>query len=251
MKAIKKYADHTHPAVKKCAETLIAGMETEREKLEKIFLFVRDDIIFGFPGKGDLMTASDTINTGMGQCNTKSTLFLALCRASGIPARVHFSLIKKEIQQGLFRGLMYRLMPDTISHSWIEVYIGGTWRRIDSFINDLCFYISGKEELKRQGWDTGYSISCSSGESSAELNIDEEKFVQMDAVVEDQGVWDDPGEYFNTSLYQNRPGTIRLLVYRLAVWRINRRVAELRNRCTMPRGNRKNIRQWKRDTAAI
>jgi transglutaminase/protease-like cytokinesis protein 3 len=32
--------------------------------------------------------------------------------------------------------LAYRLMPPLISHSWLEVQIDGTWRRLDSYIND-------------------------------------------------------------------------------------------------------------------
>ena len=68
------------------------------------------------------------------------TLFLALCRAAGVPARLHFSLIDKRIQRGLFHGLAYRLLPKRLSHSWLEVEIDGTWRRIDGYINDAPFF---------------------------------------------------------------------------------------------------------------
>ncbi|WP_411892723.1 hypothetical protein [Yoonia sp. SDW83-1] len=33
----------------------------------------------------------------------------APCKATGIPARIHFSLISKDIQKGFFTGVAYRL----------------------------------------------------------------------------------------------------------------------------------------------
>ena len=198
MKSIKNtLADYQHPLVSSKAKEITGSAETDREKLEKLFFFVRDKIKFGFPPKGDLVKASETLKMGMGQCNTKGTLFLALCKAVGLPARIHFSLIKKDIQKGLFTGLMYKLMPPAISHSWIEVEIEGKWRKLDSFINDQPFYYAGKQALKQKGWDTGFSVSCAKGESSADFSIEEDKFVQMDAVTEDQGIWYDHRFYFH------------------------------------------------------
>jgi hypothetical protein len=164
-----------------------------------------------------------------GQCNTKGALFLALCRASGIPGRMHFSLIKKEIQRGLFTGIGYLLMPPLISHSWLEVEIEGKWRRLDAYINDEAFFTAAKLALREKGWETGYSISCTKGEPSADFYIDDEQFVQMGAVVADHGVWDDPSDYYRTDNYQNRPCKIKLLLYRLMIKRINHRVALLRS----------------------
>lgn len=224
-------ADSNHPVVKQKALELAAGSTSDREKIQNIFEYVRDSIQFGFPLKGDLVSASETILTGVGQCNTKSTLFLALCRAVDIPARIHFSTIRKEIQQGLFTGIAYRLMPDSISHSWVEVQLDGVWRRIDSYINDMKFYVAGKNQLKKMNWNTGFSISCSSGDSSANLHLDEEKFVQMDAVLDDHGIWDEPMDYYRSPEYKNRPGFIKMQMYRLKIGSINRRVAGLRKEC--------------------
>ena len=54
----------------------------------------------------------------------------------------------------------------------------------------------------------------------------------MDAVIEDQGVWEDPADYYATDLYANRPGFLKLLVYSLRVGRINGRVEALRAQCS-------------------
>lgn len=231
MKKVQNLLDFDDPLVRETAHRLVSGQATLREKLAAIFHYVRDEILFGFPPDGDLTPASETIHLGMGQCNTKGSLFVALCRAVDIPARLHFSLIKKEIQRGLFTGFAYRLMPDQISHSWVEVLVDSRWRRIDSFINDQAFYLAGKRELAKRGWDTGYSISCAGGASSIELNLDEEAFVQMDAVVQDQGAWDDPAAYYASDNYRNRPNAVLLFLYRLMVGRINRKVAGMRKGC--------------------
>jgi transglutaminase-like putative cysteine protease len=140
---IERLADDHHPLVRETAQRLTHGKGTDREKLEGLFFYVRDEIKFGFPLSGDLTPAPATIQLKIGQCNTKGTLFLVLCKVVGIPARIHFSLIDKQIQRGLFPLLMYRLLPPFLSHSWVEIEVGGCWRRIDSYINDRDFYRAG------------------------------------------------------------------------------------------------------------
>ncbi len=54
----------------------------------------------------------------------------------------------------------------------------------------------------------------------------------MDAVVEDQGVWADPADYYSTKHYKNRPGRFKLFVYGLLVGRVNKRVESLRQGCS-------------------
>ena len=228
MNSGQRLADYDHPLVRETAEGLTGNTSTVREKLNRLFHYVRDDIKFAFPQEGDLVKASTTIRLGKGQCNTKSTLFLALCKAAEIPARIHFSLIKKEIQRGLFTCLGYKLMPPLLSHSWIEVEVDGKWRRIDSYINDEKYYQVAKSELQKRGWDTGYSVSCPGGECSCDFNVDQEVFVQMGAVVGDHGVWNDPGDYYATDRYQNRLNIMKSILYKLMIWRVNRRVESMR-----------------------
>ena len=229
MKRIPLLADNQHPLVRETAKELAGREKSVVGMLEKLFYYVRDDIRFGFPADGDLVKASETVRSRAGQCNTKSTLFLALCKVVDIPARIHFSLIRKEIQRGLFTGIGYALLPSLLSHSWLEVKIDQRWVRIDAFINDLMFYNAGKTALKEKGWTTGYSISCDNGDCSAEFSIEKEGFMQMDAVVTDHGVWNDPSEYYGTDAYRNRPNPVVLLFYRFMIKRVNRRVARMRS----------------------
>lgn len=223
-----KLADYTNPIVKDKALALTKNHETIQDKITAIFYYVRDDIKFGFPDEGDLTKTSQTIKYGYGQCNTKTTLFLALCKSIGIEARVHFSLIKKEIQRGLITGILYRVIPKQLSHDWLEVKIDDKWIKIDSYINDKEFYEAGKKKLQEKGWDTGYSIAGSKSEPSIELDFDNEQFVQMDAVTDDHGVYDEPFDYYSGSKYKNRPNSFVLFVYRLLIKRVNNKIKKMR-----------------------
>lgn len=205
-----RLADFDSVAVRDKAASLTAGSMTDREIITRLILYMRDDIKFGFPDEGDLVKASDTIRLGYGQCNTKATLLLALCKACNIPARIHFSLIAKDIQKGFFTGFAYWLMPQEISHSWIEVECDGRWRRVDTLINDLALYTAARQELDRRSRRMGLSLALTNGEPSPDLDLDQEVFQQMAAVTDDHGVWDDPGEYYESSEYRNRPGILTL-----------------------------------------
>jgi hypothetical protein len=227
--AIKRLADYDNPIVKNKAEALTSGRKTVEEKIAAIFYYVRDGIKFQFPAEGDLVKASRIIKYGYGQCNNKTTLSLALCKAVGIEARVHFSLIDKEIQRGLITGLFYWIIPQTISHSWLEVKVNNRWFRIDSYINDNEFYNAGKRQLQERGWHTGYSIAGSKKESSAELDFNNEGFVQMDAVTGDHGIYDDPMDYYRSSQYKNRPNLLALFIYKIFIRGVNEKVKRMRH----------------------
>lgn len=229
MKIPRVLADDTHPLVRDTARRLTRDRETPRDKLRALFEFVRDEIRFGYPNDGDIVRASETIRLGLGQCNNKATLLVALARAAGFRSRIHFSTIDKKIQKGIFPDWVFARFPDELSHSWVEVEVEGRWRRIDSFINDIDFYNAGRRALRQRGWKTGFSISCENGESDPGFNIDDERFVQMDAVTGDHGTFDDPADYYRGPRYLNRPGPLTLIIYRLVVRFANRKVAEMRS----------------------
>lgn len=140
MSSRQPLADDDHPAIQDQARELTEGRPERRDKLESLFHFVRDDIRFRFPPKWDEVLASETLGYRIGYCNTKVTLFLALCKAAGIPARVHTGLISLEIMRGIFPAFAFRFLPDTGGHAWLEIELDDAWRPIDAYINDRRFY---------------------------------------------------------------------------------------------------------------
>lgn len=229
MQSIERLSDDDHPLVRETAARLIAGETTVRGKLEKLFYYLRDDIKFGFAKDWDSMRASQVIELGMGQCNNKSTLFLALCKVVGIPARVHYGLIKTKIMRGIFPTIAMAFMPRQGSHSWLEVEVEGKWRRIDSYITDKDLFEAAARELMNKGWEIGYAIALSEGKCSCEFNIDREEFVQMGAVVGDHGIWDDASEFYATENYV-RMNAFLFLSYKMMVGGINKKIELLRRR---------------------
>jgi len=197
------------------------------DQLEAIFDFVRDEIIFGFPPKWDQVKASETLEYQVGYCNTKATLFHALCWSAGIRSRVHAALIDVNIMRGIFPGFAFPFVPKTVGHSWTEIKIDGEWKPIDSYINDEIFYQKAKKRLLKSQRVTGYSISEARGASSCEFNFGEKGFMQMGAVIEDHGPWEDYSVYMASDKYPAM-NSLLLTLYPLIATYCNRTVAGIR-----------------------
>ncbi|MEQ6173044.1 transglutaminase-like domain-containing protein, partial [Acinetobacter baumannii] len=108
------------------------------EKVKSIYNFVRDEIKFGYNSSDDIR-ASQVLKDGYGQCNTKSTLLMALLRAVNIPNRLHGFTIDKALQKGAITGIWYELSPSNILHTWVEIYIEEKWFNIEGVILDKIY----------------------------------------------------------------------------------------------------------------
>ena len=191
-------SDADHPEVQATAARLTRGASGTRDVAERLFLFVRDDIPFGFPPVWDDVSASRTLELGLGYCTTKATLFHALARAAGITTRLHVGLMGKEILHGVVPAPMYPLLGPVASHTWVELELDGRWRPIDSYIVDEPLYRYATGRLASSGRTTGWLVSTASGPTSCDFNFGERGFVQMGAVRDDHGVWDDFADYMAT-----------------------------------------------------
>lgn len=201
MQNTTRLSDHDHPLVRSTAAQLTATSSDAMEKLAAIFHFVRDEIRFGFPPKWDAVKASETITYQLGYCNTKATLFHALCQAANIPSRLHTGLIDIQIMRGILPGFAFPFLPDSGGHTWMEVQVEGSWQPIDSYINDQPFYEQAARLLRTSGKPTAFSVCEAQGVSSCAFNFGEQGFVHMGAVVADHGVWDDFSAYMASHQY--------------------------------------------------
>jgi hypothetical protein len=223
----ERLSDYEHPSIEAKAEELTANKINRMDKIESFFYFVRDEIKFGFPPKWDKVKASETLEYGLGYCTSKATLFLALCRAADIPARTHTGLIDIEIMRGVFPAFAFPFLPSSGSHSWMEIELEGEWKSIDSYINDKPFYDVAFKRLQESGKTTAFSISQAKGESSCEFNFGEKGFVQMGAILEDHGAWDDYSEYMSSDKYSSM-NRIQLMSYPLIALMSNRNIERIR-----------------------
>lgn len=196
------------------------------ERIGAAYEFVRNEIRFGY-NDSDLLTASQVLADGYGQCNTKATLLMALLRALDIPCRLHGFTIDKALQRGIVPEAVYWLAPRDILHSWVEVEHEGRWINLEGFILDgpvlaslqaafpgrtsLCAYGAGTDCLPDPGveWKGG------------------DTYIQKTGINRDLGVFDSPDAFYGQ--HRQQLSGLRDLLYRRFVrhW-MNRRVAGIR-----------------------
>jgi len=160
--------DFWHPSIQGLIRARGWTNLPERERIGAIYDFVRNEIAFGYNLADDLR-ASQVLADGIGQCNTKGTLFMALLRAAGVPCRFHGFTIDKALQKGAITGVAYALAPRDIIHSWVEVWFEGRWVELEGFILDkdylsklqerfgdeegaFCGFGAATPDLRTRGW---------------------------------------------------------------------------------------------------
>ena len=169
----------------------------EFDKIGAIFDYVQNKILLGY-NKFDNLSATQVLADGIGQCNTKATLIMALLRAVGIPCRLHGTKVTKVFQRSLMPEIMAKLAPPLIVHTWAEVYFNGKWLSLEGVITDKA-YISGLQKIfpEHKGKFFDYAVAV---KDFSKLQIDwkgENTTVQQQAVVEDLGVFDTPDEFYS------------------------------------------------------
>jgi vacuolar-type H+-ATPase subunit F/Vma7 len=77
--------ESNHPRIKKLAAEIVAEFEgSDWQKVEKIYDWVRENVEYQ---NGPLKGALQGLTDGNGDCEELASLFIALCRANGVPAR--------------------------------------------------------------------------------------------------------------------------------------------------------------------
>jgi len=189
--------DFNTPIVKQKALELTQTANSDREKVQRIYHFVRDEIPYTFTR--NLQKASDVLAEQAGQCNTKTTLTIALLRAVNIPARYHCGSVSKSLFQHTIPGWAYPFTPDLIpGHCWAEVYINDRWTAIEN-VMDLKLYEGIQHKMMTDKQDV--SIGCGLSEDSFQKEWDGQTDVllQDGALVEDAGTFSNADEYLATA----------------------------------------------------
>jgi len=187
-------------------------MLPEFERIRAIYNFIRDEILFGY-NVDDCIPASKVLKDGYGQCNTKGTLFMALLRAVGIPCRVHGFTIRKELQEGAMTGIVYKQAPKNIFHSWVEVYLEGTWYELEAFIIDSDYL--GKLQQKKSNCTGAFCRYGVGVENFRNPVIDFNRnntYIQSTGINQDFGIYDSPDELLKE--HHQEMGLVKKLAFR-------------------------------------
>lgn len=147
------HVNHQHPRVIDTAASVTARRSTNRDRALALFRFVRSEIKFGFCNGFWDNRASDLLKSRTGYCNTKSTLFTALLRATGIPARQVFVDIDASVLSGI-------LDPGTpyVDHSYVEVFLDDRWVATDAYIVDEALFAPAQARTLKEGRVMGYGV---------------------------------------------------------------------------------------------
>ncbi|MGY5355040.1 transglutaminase-like domain-containing protein [Wenyingzhuangia sp. IMCC45467] len=103
----EKYLESNNPKIKEVALSLKG--KNDVKTIKKIFKYVRNKFEYSFNTKE--LGALKALSIKSGDCTEYSDLFVALCRANGIPARTI---------EGYLALTQYKITP---RHSWAEVYL--------------------------------------------------------------------------------------------------------------------------------
>jgi hypothetical protein len=125
------YCDCRAPEVTALADQLGAGRKTGREFAEAAFSFTKRNITVQMVALDDV---DRTLVRGTGSCLQKISVFVALCRAAGIPARFKFCSLSRlddifaaSLQNAPLIKKWFDAMGNFLLHGEGEVFLDGQW----------------------------------------------------------------------------------------------------------------------------
>lgn len=218
----------SHNSIQRLIKERQWAKDDEFQKILKIYNFVRDEIAFGY-NTDDTIPASEVLSDGYGQCNTKGTLFMALLRAVGIPCRIHGFTINKKLQKGAMTGLIYKLAPQSIIHSWVEIQYKEHWYNIEGFILDSEYL--KKLQKKFSDCETNFCGYGAATDNFQNPQVDwnaNDTYIQKEGINQDFGLFDSPDEFFKK--HQQRLSPLKKWTYQnIGRKLMNRNVERIRN----------------------
>lgn len=134
------YVDADHPAIQEFAFEHIVEGESARQNAIRLYLAVRDEIVYDpyFVGPDPrYFRASDCLQGRRGFCIPKAALLAACARAVEIPARVGYADVRNHLStkklDELVGGNVYTW------HSYTDLFLDGHWvKATPAFNKSLC-----------------------------------------------------------------------------------------------------------------
>jgi len=158
-----EYIDSDHPAVRAKAAATAGAVADPVEKARRLYTAVRDEIRYD-PyidyTDPESFRASSVLERGHAYCVGKASLYAALCRAVGIPARVGLADVKNHLATP---RLLEAVGTDLFAyHGYVEVMPKDKWVKATPTFNvTLCqkmgvtpLEFSGQDDALLQEFDT-------------------------------------------------------------------------------------------------
>ncbi|MEK4509727.1 transglutaminase-like domain-containing protein [Paenibacillus sp. FSL K6-2524] len=204
--------NYRHPMIEELIEShQWREIDSLQEQISAVYNFVRNEIKFGY-NRGDALTASEILEDGLGQCNTKSILLMALLRGVGVPCRVQGFTIDKKMQKGALTGITYTLAPQKIIHAYTEIWVNHEWLALEGVIIDDKLLAQTKNHLSDQGDKLiGYGVSVKKGDGFNTCFNGKSTFIQVASVVDHLGTFNSPDELFQQ--YSNNRLKLKMWIF--------------------------------------
>ncbi|WP_342476447.1 transglutaminase family protein [Paenibacillus sp. FSL H7-0350] len=219
--------NYSHPLIQQIVHSRRWDSMSRKEQILGIYNYVRDEIRFGY-NRADDIPASEVLQDGYGQCNTKGVLFMALLRAVGVSCRIHGFAIDKKLQKGAMKGWYYQLSPREIIHSWVEVLYEDKWLNIEGFILDVPYLTKLQQKFEQcTGSFCGYGAATDNFQNLQIYWNENDTYVQKEGIVQDFGIYDSPDAFF--SAHPQGLSPVKKIVYTKVVRHLmNRNVDHIR-----------------------
>jgi len=177
-------------------------------------------------GRSRLRVPSKVLRDGYGQCNTKTTLLMAMLRAMDLPCRFHGFTIHKSLQRGIVPEVVYPRAPTNILHSWVEVLLDGRWVTLEGFILDDAVLTALQIAFPNQGSICAYGAGTDNLHAPDVQWSGQHTYIQRTGINFDFGTFDSPDAFY--AKHRQLRG-IKGLLYRFVIrhW-MNARVERLR-----------------------
>lgn len=212
--------DLSDPKLRITAQKLTQSLQSLPGRAAAIQEFVRR-MPFAASADGHSVRASEVLRRGWGDCHSKGVLFIALCRAAGLPARLLFVDVRPRFLTGILdQG------PDVMPHAVGQVLLPDGWHSTDGYVVDPVLFAHATHLLHDHGLESGWGIVQGARGAWDGQGDCLQQFRHAD-VVDNHGAWNEPAEFHARRPPRSR-GWLARLQYALAARLVNHRVSQVR-----------------------
>ena len=189
--------DFDAPAITRLIDARGWRQLPEEQAARAVYEFCRDEILFGYNAGPDSLPASAILKEGLGHCNTKANLLMALLRALGIPCRLRAFTIDKHLQKGAMTAFVYFMAPREILHTWVEVKLHERWVVLEGVILDAQ-YLSAVQNrfVNCQHAFLGYAVATLSLAEPAVQWTGHDTYIQREGIARELGLYTSPDDFY-------------------------------------------------------
>lgn len=218
--------DLDDPKLRIQAMSLTQLSDTDTQKVIAIHNFIKS-LPFGCVAAFDHVPAAGVLRSGYGDCHTKGTLFVAMLRRVGLPARLRFVSLTSAFLFGIIET-----NKSTVIHAIGEVFLDGRWIQTDTYVTDTWLEEEAEKLLIQQGRKLGYGIHIDGARQWDAFNDAYGQSAASDPdsmPIKDWGVAHDPEHFYSSAEHPSmKLSWLTRAKWRVAASLVNRRTQQLR-----------------------